>query len=657
MTGGRTAVMAAIAVLALAAASCSTARRARTLSEKGVSAGLRLPEAVSSPLPEIFSGGRRADTVRVTGLDGEELYLMRAVRDDDGEMVAADVLDAAVVTARFRNVAERGGSVDISFEIDVPAEMTGRSWQLRFMPELYAMGDSSRLEPVLVTGQGYRKAQLRGYEHYDRFIRSIIQDTTLFTRTALLERFLRRNMPEIYAFREDTTLVSETEFLSKWGVSQEDALRHYTSRWLLERNRRRRANAQQRMSRYVRIPIETEGVRLDTVLGGSGAFRYVYTQSVATRPGMRRIDIVLSGEILEGGRRIYTMERSEPLSFYVSSLSSLTDHTPRYLTRVIERRAEAGAEFRIEFGKGSDRILEDYGQNRVELSRMRADIRDVLGSDVFVTDSVRVTASASPEGSLAVNRALASGRSRSVTALLQDYMRHVRDSLAGEGFSVDESGKVTRRGMAEIPVLSTYVAEDWETLGLLVAADPEMDMQDREDYSMTVRSHRDPDRREAALQGKTYYSHLRESLYPRVRTVSLEFHMHRRGMVKDTVHTTEPDTVYMRGVEMLDSRDWEGALERLAPYGDYNTAVAYAALGRDASALAILETLESTAAVNYMAALCYSREGRIQEALQRYTLSCAQDASFISRGNLDPEISALIREYGLNRYEDGEDMP
>ena len=40
--------------------------------------------------------------------DGDrELIIMKAIKDEDGEMVAHDVLDAAVVTARFRNVAER----------------------------------------------------------------------------------------------------------------------------------------------------------------------------------------------------------------------------------------------------------------------------------------------------------------------------------------------------------------------------------------------------------------------------------------------------------------------------------------------------------------------------------------------------------------------
>ena len=47
------------------------------------------------------------DTTLVTSDEGP--IIMNAVRDEDGNMVATDVLEAASVTARFRNVAERGG--------------------------------------------------------------------------------------------------------------------------------------------------------------------------------------------------------------------------------------------------------------------------------------------------------------------------------------------------------------------------------------------------------------------------------------------------------------------------------------------------------------------------------------------------------------------
>ena len=110
----------------------------------------------------------------------------------------------------------------------------------------------------------------------------------------------------------------------------------------------------------------------------------------------------------------------------------------------------------------------------------------------------------------------------------------------------------------------------------------------------------------------------------------------------------------MKGVQAIRDHDYQAALAFLAPYHEYNTAVAYVALDRNASAFEILDPLPRTARVNYMLALIHARRGDDQNAVQHYMDACRQDRSFVSRGNLDPEIAALIRNYGLNR-ETGED--
>ena len=79
---------------------------------------------------------------------------MKAIKDDaTGEMVANEVLDAAYVSARFRNVAERHGKVAIQFDIIVPHSMMDSKWQLRFNPDMYILEDSVRLDPVIITGK------------------------------------------------------------------------------------------------------------------------------------------------------------------------------------------------------------------------------------------------------------------------------------------------------------------------------------------------------------------------------------------------------------------------------------------------------------------------------------------------------------------------
>ena len=127
-------------------------------------------------------------------------------------------------------------------------------------------------------------------------------------------------------------------------------------------------------------------------------------------------------------------------------------------------------------------------------------------------------------------------------------------------------------------------------------------------------------------------------------------------MVKDTVHTTELDSLYMRGVQAIRDRDYEAAVTILRPYKDYNTAVAYCALDYNASAMDILKDLPRTAQVDYMMAILKSRLGDIQGAVKCYLEACAADRVYVSRGNLDPEISTLIRMYGLNGQDDDDWM-
>ena len=181
---------------------------------------------------------RQDTTLVVEDLEGNRVILMKAAVDSSGELMASDVLDAAVVTARFKNVAERGGKVDIRFTIRVPEGMRDSRWQLRFTPEMYILGDSLDLEPVLITGSAYRKRQLRGYEQYERFLARIISDTTRLIDLAQLEVFVRRNLPDVYRFKTDSSFVSDETFASYYGVTEQEALQHYTKAFLIRRNAR-----------------------------------------------------------------------------------------------------------------------------------------------------------------------------------------------------------------------------------------------------------------------------------------------------------------------------------------------------------------------------------------------------------------------------------
>ena len=588
--------------------------------------------------------------------DGDkEILIMKAIKNEDGEMVAHDVLDAAVVTARFRNVAERNGRVDIEFQVIVPQSMQDSKWQLRFRPQMYIMQDTLDLDPVIITGAEYRKGQLRGYQQYEKFLATIVTNPDEFVNWWLLELFIERNMPDLYAFKTDSTYVSDEEFASVYGVTEKEAIEHYTDDLARKANNKRISRREKMYRKYVKVPIVTDGLRLDTVIQTfNGDFIYRYVQPIRTRPKLRKVDVVLSGDIYESDTKIYDIPMSDPLTFYISSLSAFVDNRERYLTKVIERRVEENTACYIEFASGSFEVDEKMGNNPGEIGRIKDNLMSLMQNEKFDLDSILVTSSASPEGTVKFNDRLSKLRSEGISEYFSKWMNHYQDSLERErGFAVDEEGNIIIQKRTQIPMIGRSNGENWQMLDRLVEKDTVMTEDEKKSY-ISYAEIKDIDQRERSLQSLGCYRHMREKLYPRLRTVRFDFHLHRKGMVKDTVHTTVLDTAYMNGVQAIRDRDYEVALTILRPYNDYNTAIAYLCMDYNASAMQILESLERTAQVNYMLAVLYSRRGDEQKAVECYVRSCSQDPTYIHRGNLDPEISVLIRRYGLNEQPEDE---
>ncbi len=641
-------ISAAILLTLVCFAGCGPQRKLERLRRQSL--GAQMVIADEKELPEIEMGAEpRRDTMVVEDPDGNQVLIMRAVKDENGEMVATDVLQAARVTARFRNVAERSGRVDLNFRIIVPEAMQDRDWQLRFYPDLFIREDSLRLDPILITGESYRKAQLKGYEHYQKFLDSIAADSTHFIDRFQLEMFLRRNLPEIYRYKTDSTSVSDEEFRSHYGITERQALTHYTNQLVVRRNRRKVGRKDQMFRKYVKVPIVTEGLRLDTVIvSPDGDILYDYVQSIHVTPSLRKATVLLSGDIFEEDRRIYRVPRTEPLTFYISSISGLSDDAVRYKTVVTERRVQANTACYIDFDQGRAEIRKEIGHNREEMARIEGNLRSLLQNRDFDMDSIVVTASCSPEGSYEHNRKLSMRRSESVSTYFEGFLRHYRDSVRRSGFHIGMDDTYQEEAPAEIRLLSRNNPENWTMLDALVREDEKLSEREKEEYERTA-ALREFDLREQRLQKLPSYRHIRENLYPRLRTVRFDFHLHRKGLQKDTIHTTVVDSVYMRGLQAIRDREYEQAVTLLRPYKDYNTAVAFCALDYNASALEVLEPMERTDRVLYLLAILYSRQGDDRKAVESYLKACRLNPTFIHRGNLDPEIAGLIRRYGLDR--------
>lgn len=617
-----------ILFLVLAMISCSPARRLEGIRSGRLVPALSVPEE-NTP-DEECDNEAVIDSIKGTLSDGP--ILMNAIRDSEtGEMVATDVINASKVTARFRNVAERHGFVSLEFDLTVPAEMSDSRWQLKIYPLMTAAGDTSKLEPVFITGKEYRSAQLRGYQRYRNFIASIVTDTMDLIRVSQLEIFLERNFPETYAMKTDSSLVQEPLAEDLFGVTQAEALRHYTKHLKLRLNDARKARRDKMFGKYVKDPIRKEGIRLDTVLvDAADGFTYRYTHTFRCRKAVRKAVVRLDCELYENGGMKMRLPLGDSLTYYISSLSTLVDHTPKYKVTILERIVYDNTKALIDFGKGSSLIDTLLGDNASELRRIRRCIEDVVSRDDLCLDSLVVTASCSPEGSYSVNKALSEARSET----MKDYI----------GGLVPSDWKSRIRTSA--------LPENWEQFGKLAASDTVIGDAARNRIGKMMERIRNPDELESALAALPQYRYLREKIYPKLRSVKFDFYLHRAGMLKDTLHTLEPDSAYMEGIRAMESLDYKKAVGLLRPYADYNAALALMAADYNNTALDVLEKLDGEdARVCYLKAVILSRLEMRAEAMKYLGLSIAYDPRMRHRANLDPELCELVKQINTNNYE------
>lgn len=606
-------------LLLLAAAACSPYRKMQQIRSGQVEMTLSVPneEPIEDEDSEV-----QIDSIRGTLTD--EPIIMNAIRDSEtGEMVATDVINASTVTARFRNVAERAGYVSISFDVSVPAAMSDSQWQLKIRPMMRIQEDTVMLDPVYITGEGYRAAQLRGYQRYNAFLASIITDTTDFIRIGQLEIFLQRHFPETYAMKTDSSFVTEPMAENLFGVTQRDAFEHYKRHMKWKRNERRKSRVGKMYEKYIKDPIPEKGIRLDTVLTSSdGDFVYRYVHTFRSRPRLKKVMVSLDGSLYERGECICHLPFPEELTFYISSLSTLADETPKYRMIVLERRAYDNTKALIDFGQGSSQVDTTLGDNASELKRVIRCIHDVVARTEFALDSLVIVASCSPEGSLAHNRKLSAARSEAVRNYIGAYVpEEWRDSLK-----------------------ASALPENWEQFVKLVANDTVLEEGVKRRMISMTENMKDPDAVERRLSQMPQYRYLREKVYPKLRSVRFDFHLHRIGMLKDTVHTTELDTAYMAGVRALKELDYKRAVTLLRPYDDYNAALAFMSADYNHSALDVLSRLDDTdSKVCYLKAMVLSRLEQHEEAMKYFELSLAYDPYLVHRANLDPEMSRLVK--------------
>ncbi|MDP3451836.1 MAG: hypothetical protein Q8R90_02680 [Bacteroidales bacterium] len=568
--------------------------------------------------------------------DGKEIIINEAVRDEEsGEMVRLRHLDEVFVSAKSRNISERDGIIRMDFMIRIPESLQKSDWQTSLLPVISRGDDTIHLKKIILTGYGFKRSQERGYRRYERFLRSIIPDDAdfieIYTDLPNLAIFLERNLPQskiISGIENDT-------ILTHFGIGEKRILEQYIKKWLIERNNRKKAEREQVFSRYVKNPYMVNA-RLDSVIKMvNGDFAYHYSQELITNENSKRISLNVYGEVRDIWGSTVVLPSSDTLTYYVSSMLNFTDTTTRYKREIVERRVTESVDFKIFFRAGRSDIDRLSGQNPKELLRMKEYLGNIHCNDIYSVDSLLITSYSSPEGPLKLNERLALERGRSILSYITLYS----DSISADSHQERLNVRVKGGG------------EDWESLLRVIESDAAIRERAAILNSFSIINQ---DLREREISRfREDYRYLKDSIYPLLRRVNLSFHLSRRDMVRDTIHTTVKDTLYMNGVKLLEKRKYTEALVILREYRDINTVIASLSLGMVKSASEILNTLPMSAQVIYLKAIICAREGDEEGAVRYFLQSRDLNPSMGYRGILDPEISYLIKKYNLNK-ESGE---
>ena len=475
-----------------------------------------------------------------------------------GERVMSLAIQEVTIKARAKTLTERLGKVNIDFIITLPKNMQGHSHGITITPYLHNKLTSKALEELSIRGDLFSKVQIRNYWQLKRY----------------KELFRPDSLGELRAYE-----------------------------------------------RFIRFP-HPVSFRLDSILNHRETITYHYRQEVPSTDIDKRIMITMKGKIKALDHSFYDFPLSDTLFYNISSMLTFVDTTTRYMKKIIEKYVVVNDRNLLNFKIGSAVISDTLGNNREQLEKIENLMNTLLHQNEFYVDSIMLTATASPDGSVRLNERMSKERAYS----LRDYLIN----------------RLKNKGISEL-ITVRWIGEDWDELQKMLKNT--MEIKNRNKIVEMIATGQDKDITEAEIKKKfpQDYKCMLDNLYPKLRAVDFKYNLRRVGMVQDTITTTVPDTTYARGVELLNERRYTDALEILDTYKDQNTAIALLSLGYDKTALEILATLPSTAVVEYLQAIACSRLGQQVEALEHFHEACRLDDNMEYRGELDPEISELIK--------------
>lgn len=377
----------------------------------------------------------------------------------------------------------------------------------------------------------------------------------------------------------------------------------------------------------IRFPYD-ELARLDSTVQVGLDFAYYYKQSLPVTPGLKSVNIAMETQVVALDESKFNMRRSDTLSYFISSIAQLVDTTLLHKETVRNRNLSHRQTAYFQFRPNTWRFDANYKDNASELAKIAKDYETFQSSRGFAVDSIFMQLGTSLEGEFNRNADLAMNR-------VEDLKKYfVTTTPMGKQLTGEN-------------IKTNYLGEDWNGMVRLVRSSKQITNKDAIVDILGNAYDADKAKKDIETKFPEDFKFIKDSIYPKLNKVEFLFYVHRKDMVEDSeVITVEPEQV--RGVRLLQNREYEKALEILINYQDYNFAVCLAALGYNGQAYEVLTKQKATNGnIEYLSAIVAWRLGQEAVAIEHLMKAIQLDDTKIYRMDLDSDIKEMVEKHKL----------
>ncbi|MBK5719728.1 hypothetical protein JGH11_02455 [Dysgonomonas sp. Marseille-P4677] len=364
---------------------------------------------------------------------------------------------------------------------------------------------------------------------------------------------------------------------------------------------------------------DSRGLKIDTLITAEDDVVFHYRQPWAVKPGMKNLKIVMESRVEAVDRSVFVFPTSDTLTYFIASLSQLADES---LT------TERKKLHKFLFDKGTvypnyktrKTFQFDENTNQDTFDKLLEAYNTYSSNSEYSVDSIIIQCSVDLQGDWESNYEQSLRRGNAISSYLKNKI--------GAHIVVKPKG------------------EDWSSLVKEIQS--RNDLPNGAAILDTLTNAVYPDQTEEGIK-KLYpadYKIIRDEIYPKLNRVDYFIELCRTDIEKDTVRETYRED-YAEGIRLLRNGEYMNALEILANYGDYNTALCLVCMGYNDKAQSVLARLPESAKNEYLSAIIFARKKDDNKAALHLINACKLDPDMYNRINLDSEVSELANRVNL----------